>query len=614
MSAWLLEISIGPVQGFIAAARRSRDLWAGSYLLSELVRAAASELLRQRAKLIYPLASRVQAENPEEDSNLSNILLACIETTDEAAVRAIAGTVRQAARQRLARFAEEARADWQRAGVELRRGFWQRQIDDALETYAAWARIPDLAQAGKPPYRVAYEGLKRSLAARKNTRDFAPMFPDEAAEQGAGIPKCSFDGLRESVLPDLPVGQRFPACFGLGRGEQLDALGCLKRVVGRRERFAALSRFAADGWLRRLDEAACRALAKAHEPLVNEKIGLATRAPGTAAALFAYDGGLLFPERYAIAQQDSQDNPAAQAALEALGTLLRPLWKRHGRPCPYGVLLIADGDRMGRFVDRARQAAEHQHISAAVADFADRVPAIARQFGGQCVFAGGEDVMLLLPLAAVVEGAFALHGAFDAALAGVVRELVGDRQDARPTLRVGAAICHVLEPLGVIRQRAVAAEQFAKGAAGSARQGNALGLRLHIRSGQDIGLRLRFDDAPGRQALADWRQAYENGRLPGRMAYDTRAIALGARASGASPGVAEAEFRRLLERARQSGGVARIDDALRAQLGQRRALLAAAADHAGDAAGLLRLADELIVARWLSARSEADLAATQGAR
>ncbi|HMX54263.1 MAG: type III-B CRISPR-associated protein Cas10/Cmr2, partial [Candidatus Accumulibacter sp.] len=37
MSTWLLEIAIGPVQGFIAAARRSRDLWAGSHLLSELV-------------------------------------------------------------------------------------------------------------------------------------------------------------------------------------------------------------------------------------------------------------------------------------------------------------------------------------------------------------------------------------------------------------------------------------------------------------------------------------------------------------------------------------------------------------------------------------------------
>ena len=37
----LLGIHIGPVQEFIAAARRSRDLWFGSWLLSELSKAAA---------------------------------------------------------------------------------------------------------------------------------------------------------------------------------------------------------------------------------------------------------------------------------------------------------------------------------------------------------------------------------------------------------------------------------------------------------------------------------------------------------------------------------------------------------------------------------------------
>jgi hypothetical protein len=37
----LLLITIGPVQEFIAAARRSRDLWFGSWLLSELSKAAA---------------------------------------------------------------------------------------------------------------------------------------------------------------------------------------------------------------------------------------------------------------------------------------------------------------------------------------------------------------------------------------------------------------------------------------------------------------------------------------------------------------------------------------------------------------------------------------------
>ena len=42
MSEYLLAIHIGPVQEFIAAARRTSDLWAGSQLLLEVVGAAAA--------------------------------------------------------------------------------------------------------------------------------------------------------------------------------------------------------------------------------------------------------------------------------------------------------------------------------------------------------------------------------------------------------------------------------------------------------------------------------------------------------------------------------------------------------------------------------------------
>jgi hypothetical protein len=38
---YLLSISIGPVQDFIATARRSRDLWFGSWLLREIRPAVA---------------------------------------------------------------------------------------------------------------------------------------------------------------------------------------------------------------------------------------------------------------------------------------------------------------------------------------------------------------------------------------------------------------------------------------------------------------------------------------------------------------------------------------------------------------------------------------------
>ena len=44
MNKYVLIVSVGPVQGFIASARRSRDLWCGSWLLSEIAKAVANYL------------------------------------------------------------------------------------------------------------------------------------------------------------------------------------------------------------------------------------------------------------------------------------------------------------------------------------------------------------------------------------------------------------------------------------------------------------------------------------------------------------------------------------------------------------------------------------------
>ncbi|MCB0255752.1 MAG: type III-B CRISPR-associated protein Cas10/Cmr2, partial [Anaerolineae bacterium] len=51
---YLFQCAIGPVQEFIATARRSRDLWYGSWLLSELSKAAAKAVIDGGGKLIFP--------------------------------------------------------------------------------------------------------------------------------------------------------------------------------------------------------------------------------------------------------------------------------------------------------------------------------------------------------------------------------------------------------------------------------------------------------------------------------------------------------------------------------------------------------------------------------
>src|ERR1019366_8145180 len=73
----------------------------------------------------------------------------------------------------------------------------------------------------------------------------------------AGVPKSSLDGARESVWMDGWDSAKLEA--GLARklrvspGEQLDAVGVVKRVAGGKANYPSVSRIAADPWLRGLD-------------------------------------------------------------------------------------------------------------------------------------------------------------------------------------------------------------------------------------------------------------------------------------------------------------------------------------------------------------------------
>jgi len=48
------HFTLGPVQSFVAQARRTRDLWAGSFLLSWLSGQAMKAVLDQGGKIIFP--------------------------------------------------------------------------------------------------------------------------------------------------------------------------------------------------------------------------------------------------------------------------------------------------------------------------------------------------------------------------------------------------------------------------------------------------------------------------------------------------------------------------------------------------------------------------------
>src|SRR2546430_1080115 len=83
---YLLALSIGPVQDFIASARRSRDLWFGSWLLSELSKATAFAICDGKdenlSRLIFPSVKSINEIDPNSGFNVVNKILAVVDNPE----------------------------------------------------------------------------------------------------------------------------------------------------------------------------------------------------------------------------------------------------------------------------------------------------------------------------------------------------------------------------------------------------------------------------------------------------------------------------------------------------------------------------------------------------
>ena len=596
MKRFLVALSLGPVQSLIGAARNTRDLWCGSWLLSEAARAAAQVFHRRHPGcLIFPCPEDPDVDleprnSPGDAAGIANVLRAEIAAPDVAAVRALCDEAKSAAASRLIALGDSAR----RGIGPLREEVWQAQIDDILEGFAAWAPLAD------DGYAAAGRRLRDALAARKATRDFRACKPLPAE----GLPKSSLDGARETVLPKWRRSDWSRRKLRLSDGEQLDALGVMKRLAGDSEQFTAWPRIAADPWIRQLSPEQQQRLCAAYEPLVELDRATRTRGNGGIYGALPFDASLLYRFRLDNAlsrARKEQDDPAERRLADLRGCIDRiSKEKTDARaPVPYAAILKADGDRMGALLSKADSADSARDISSALRRFASKARDVVREHRGHAVYAGGDDVLAFLPLTQARTCSRALADAFKEALGGVAKALELP-EDERPTLSVGLGIGHVMEPMIALRARAEKAEHAAKGDATDAPR-NALAVVLGVRSGAELHWRAQWSDTEAFDALDRMTEAFRRGLLPTRAAYDLRGIDrrlawLRGDDGDRARGMRSAEVGRMLDRARLPGGTEKIRDDLRELIAER-----------ARAQPLRDLADALIVARWFSARAAGDL-------
>ena len=646
----LLLVGLGPVQDFIAAARRCQDLWYGSYLLSELAKVVAASVRREAETddvLIFPPTA--------EEKSVANKILARVPAGQ---AQRIVEAARTAAQEELSRLADEAFD-----GLPSRDGGFHRDVADAqlaelLEWQ--WVAVP-LDAARVDGYREARARAEDLLSRSKFLRDWSKP----SWRQVAGTPKSSIDGMRESVIDesvykahrDRPV--RLRRVFGVRPGERLCGVGLLKRrgaerilvedasdegVEWKSPAFHSTSHVAAAPLLTRIawDSTAAEAV-RAYERTLGSlgidlgRVRIRSSSQGnktatvsdplspnnattvTADRTFAQsrsrglDGVLLFEDRLEeiieesvgtdpergleLTQAELQErvNGARKALRAALGAM-------HQQPCAYYALLLADGDRMGKALDALTAIDQHRAVSTALESFASGCRQTVEDHGGSLIYSGGDDVLALLPLHTVLACARRLSEQFVDALKLTAAYGEAVPAENRPTLSVGVAIAHHLDPLSEVRAQAKAAEKLAK------RERNSLAIVLQKRSGGRLELVDRWTASLDHR-LWQWVSLLNSEELPDSAAFELeRAVAtfddagLNAGPRAAYP-PGSSEGRAMLALARRALG------RRRAQLGrtelapgvsdfiERRLAQIESNSEANVLAGIQSLSEEMQVAR-----------------
>ena len=369
MTRYLLLFALGPVQGFIAQARKTQDFYAGSYILSHLCRISLLRAEELGAEVVFP--------NPQLQG-LPNRFLVEVPAEDKERVIAIGREIERATREEFKRLAGTIVA---RMGLEVSPEFWE-QIENTLETY--WVSLP----VGEEDYAETYRQLCFQMASIKNLRKFKQLKQPPgrrcllAGEHNVLFirPKRNHRGL---YAPGAQrVGGEIPLKY-LAEGEGLGAVAFVKRCADKYftenfvGEFAPTSKIALYNALDRLKKAD-----PSYGPLVKSD----------------FDPSLIF------ALENDNKSVLDGGEMEIPSRIYEGL-RKYGIPIsPYYGLLVFDGDDVGKLYTEPALGPNctlrsfHIELSRALAKFGHRVQnEILYPPVGRTVYAGGEDFVGFKP-------------------------------------------------------------------------------------------------------------------------------------------------------------------------------------------------------------------------
>jgi CRISPR-associated protein Cmr2 len=542
MTQYMLMFSLGPVQTFIAQARKTRDLWLGSYLLAILMEAVMRGM---SDVLVYPTTPTL-----EKGSNVPDLPNKYVALFDDLEV---AKKAADDSKERISKCWEKIFNDvWEQTirrhpdkeSAVIAHHIWLRQTNPEICFDIFWVIVE---RNSSEAYGAWLRRTEEAFDARKRLRDFKiphnldnPSITDEHGE------KSTISGEREALhgKDASPEGTRtFWKGLTEARSngdpvlksndispngkERLDAIDTIKRFAYRAQLlvkkevspgFPSTSSIATASFVERLLIVEnVEADLETWLDITNRKELLQDTAyrdaipyfqqPGKIASgredTLLRDGDLYFPETftayrlredysfpYTTTQEKRETELYADKSSRALKALLHTADSQDiTLPTPYYAMIQMDGDKMGVLLSGVKDDAEHKAISEALSKFArtSALNIVQEQYPGRLVYAGGDDVFALAPLARDIPGGqgivtvLNLVNRLQEQYRRTVAEAVSDpKRQENVTASTGIAIAHHYTSLLYVRRTAKSAEEFAKDHYGR----NALVVTMIRRSGE----------------------------------------------------------------------------------------------------------------------------------
>jgi CRISPR-associated protein Cmr2 len=448
---WEIDFSIGPVQGFVAQSRRTRDLWGSSYLLSYLSAHAMRGAVAAGGGIVRPRVDRdrlyqwVTGNLPGPPPRIGTVPNHFVIEAD--AAEAVAAAATEALREAWRQVTDAVWQDVVRPASHLGVGteaIWRRQLDSYWEI--VWVAAPK----GK------VDGL---LARRKHWRTH--RLPDEPGDKCtvmsdyqelSGHVRATGGAAGQDAFWNA-VRDRAGALELRKDEERLCAPALVKRFFAKCDRKAIGGELDVDQWpstvyigavpwlhevrQRAADQADryARALRQAAVPgTIRRRVPLAELRGAEPEDFLKLDANYYHRGRVAVPRLCPLNTGSARPELVKL---LEQVYQAVGSGPPvYYALLLADGDSLGSLV--AEVGADP--VGEALATFGAQVDGVVEAHHGITVYAGGDDVLAMLPVRDALACADQLATAYAAAFAQVT---------SRPaTLSAAVLFTHVRVPIG----------------------------------------------------------------------------------------------------------------------------------------------------------------------